>query len=175
MTNDDLLALGSSRWALPMLAFLHAARGAKFVTLAKHFDMSRDSLSRTLQHLADHGWISRNPGHGHPLRPEYILTALGERLAEQCARIMSVRDRLGLEPEQLSRWSLPVIAATGTDWIRFSTLQTELLPVTARALSLTLKQLMGSDLLTRRLEDDFPPVPLYGLTRRGERLAAALT
>ena len=43
-----------------------------------------------------------------------------------------------------------------------------------RALSLTIKQGMATGLVTRRLLDGFPPVPLYARSERGERLAAAI-
>jgi DNA-binding HxlR family transcriptional regulator len=33
---------------------------------------------------------------------------------------------------------------------------------------------MGADLVRRSLEDRFPPIPIYALTRRGNDLAAAL-
>jgi DNA-binding HxlR family transcriptional regulator len=34
--------------------------------------------------------------------------------------------------------------------------------------------MIGHDLVRRRLEDRFPPLPLYGLTGRGQDLAGAL-
>ena len=49
-----------------------------------------------------------------------------------------------------------------------------LAPVTPRALSLTLKQMLAADLVDRALEDEFPPTAIYGLTGRGARLAAAM-
>ncbi len=57
---------------------------------------------------------------------------------------------------------------------RFSILRDSLRPVTPRALSLTLKQLLSVDLVDRALDDDFPPIAIYGLTGRGRELAAAL-
>jgi DNA-binding HxlR family transcriptional regulator len=59
-------------------------------------------------------------------------------------------------------------------WKRFSMLEAELKPISPRSLSLTLKQGLESRLVRRRLEDVFPPLPLYGLTPRGEDFAAAL-
>jgi DNA-binding HxlR family transcriptional regulator len=74
----------------------------------------------------------------------------------------------------LSRWSLPVAARLSGAEERFTALRNSLSPVTPRALSLTLKQMMGADLVRRSLEDRFPPIPIYALTGRGNDLAAAL-
>ena len=57
---------------------------------------------------------------------------------------------------------------------RFSDLKAPLAPITPRALSLTLKQLVAGDLVGRELEARFPPVAIYGLTRRGRELAGVL-
>ena len=71
-------------------------------------------------------------------------------------------------------WSLPLIVRLDAEPARFSALREALRPVTPRALSLTLKQMLQVDLVDRALEDDFPPVAIYGLTRRGRALAAAM-
>ena len=34
--------------------------------------------------------------------------------------------------------------------------------------------MLATDLVDRALEDEFPPIAIYGLTGRGERLAAAM-
>jgi DNA-binding HxlR family transcriptional regulator len=60
-------------------------------------------------------------------------------------------------------------------WTRFSMLQQRLDSITPRALSLTLKQMMSVNLVQRRLEDGFPPHPLYSLTSRGLDLAHIIT
>ena len=65
-----------------MLAELERQRGARFVALANRLGVSRDSLTRTLGALIDAGFVARNPGHGHPLRPEYILTKRGVPVGE---------------------------------------------------------------------------------------------
>ena len=87
---------------------------------------------------------------------------------------MAQREKLGLEPGQLPRWSLPLIARLDTDDARFSALRHGLRPITPRALSLTLKQMLSVQLVQRDLEDDFPPIAIYGLTGRGRELAAAM-
>ena len=59
-------------------------------------------------------------------------------------------------------------------WERFSWLEAQLSPISPRSLSLALKQLLDLGLADRRLEESFPPRPLYGLTGRGQRLARAM-
>ena len=87
---------------------------------------------------------------------------------------MAERERLGLEPSGLPRWSLPLIARLDGERSRFTSLRTALAPVTPRALSITLKQMLSVELIERDLEADFPPVPIYALSGRGRRLAQAM-
>ena len=81
---STLVALFHNRWSVPILAELHRHRGSRFVTLSRTLELSRESLRRTLGALIDGGLVGRNPGYGHPLRPEYVLTSAGERIAGAC-------------------------------------------------------------------------------------------
>ena len=92
-----LAALLHHRWSVPVLAALLEGSGAKFVTLARRLDLSRDSLRRTLDVLIAQRWVMRNPGHGHPMRPEYLLTAAGARIAPWCHGLLRALSRLGLD------------------------------------------------------------------------------
>lgn len=172
--DADLRTLTSGRWLAPLLAQIEAEGGARFAVMLARLGLSSSALAASLRALQEAGWLRRNPGHGHPLRPEYVLTAKGAPIAAFAGRVMAERARLGLEPGQLPRWSLPIVARLGGEQARFSALRTALRPVTPRALSLTLKQMLSARLIDRRLEDAFPPIALYGLTGRGERLAAAM-
>jgi DNA-binding HxlR family transcriptional regulator len=174
MTDKDVKRLGEGRWVVPIMALLSREQGARFAAIASRFGLSHHSLSRTLDQLRGWGWVRPNQGHGHPLRPEYVLGETGVPVGRVCDRIMSERERMGLEPAHLPRWSLPLIAGLGGDWLRFGDLRTRLDPVTPRALSLTLQQMVGRDLVARRLEERFAVVPLYGLTDLGQGLAEAL-
>lgn len=171
----DPRALSSSRWFVPLLALLHREQGARYVRLSKRLGLSRSMLRRVLGRALAAGWVMRNPGHGHPLRPEYILTESGRAAAAWCDRVIEARELLGLgAPGDLGRWALPLVAAMAQrDWMRFSQLQAMLEPITPRALSLALKQLLRQDLLERRLEESYPPLPFYRLTSRGALLAEA--
>lgn len=171
---EILRSLGANRWALPVMAILSREGGARFAVIARRYAMSHHSLTRCLDHLRGCGWVMPNPGHGHPLRPEYLLSEGGCIVGALCERILDERERLGLAAADLSRWSLPLVASLVPEWSRFGELQARLAPVTPRALSQTLQTMIGHDLVRRRLEDRFPPLPLYGLTGRGQGLARAL-
>jgi DNA-binding HxlR family transcriptional regulator len=174
IADADLRTLVAGRWLVPLMALVGAEEGTRFAVMLTRLGLSRSALAASLAHLQEAGWLRRNPGHGHPLRPEYILTAAGAPVAAFCMKVMTERERLGLAPGQMPRWSLPLISRLGRDRARFSALRASLTPVTPRALSLTLKQMLSVDLIDRALEDEFPPIAIYGLTGRGDRLAAAM-
>jgi DNA-binding HxlR family transcriptional regulator len=174
IADADLRRLVAGRWLVPLLALVGAEDGARFAVMLAKLGLSRSALAASLAHLQEAGWLRRNPGHGHPLRPEYILTPAGEPVAAFCSRVMAEREKLGLDPDQMPRWSLPLISTLGRDRARFSALRASLTPVTPRALSLTLKQMLSTELVDRALEDEFPPIAIYGLTGRGLRLAEAM-
>lgn len=171
---DRLAALLHHRWTVPILAELHVASGAKFVTLAKRLGLSRDSLRRTLDVLIEQRWVMRNPGHGHPMRPEYVLTPPGRRLAPWCRRLVSVLTAIEARDIGLRKWSMPVVMALRTGLSRFSELRASMPALTARGLALALKNLQDAGLVDRSVSSDYPPTTAYRLTRRGGRLRAVL-
>ena len=175
IAEADLRMLMAARWLVPLMAHVAGAGGgSRFAAMLASLGAPRSMLAASLIALQEAGWLARNAGHGHPLRPEYVLTGKGEPIATFCAQVMAQRERLGLEPGMLSRWSLPLVARLDVDKARFSALRDGLRPVTPRALSLTLKQMLSVELINRALEDEFPPVAIYGLTARGRELAAAM-
>ena len=174
IAEKDLRTLTAGRWLVPLLACVGRANGARFAEMLARLGLSRSALASSLAALQEAGWLRRNPGHGHPLRPEYVLTEAGAPIAAFAIRVMTTRERLGLEPAQMPRWSLPIVARLGGERARFSALRASLAPVSPRALSLTLKQLLSTGLVDRALEDEFPPIAIYGLTGRGLRLAEAM-
>ncbi len=172
--RDSLRALGQARWAACLLAELARRDGARFVELLTALGIARDTLTQTIAHATEQGWVERNPGYGHPLRPDYVLTDKGWRLAGSCARMDVVLAGAGIEPSGLPRWSLPIIGCLDPSAVRFSALRAALVPVTPRALSLNLKHLLTLDLVGRRISDGYPPESFYGLMPLGRDLAACL-
>ena len=169
ISNTDLRRLSSGRWLMPILAQMSREDGSRFSVLLRTLAVSRSVLSRHLAVLETFGWIERNPGHGHPLRPEYRLSPSGVAVAAWCDGVMRQRERLGLEHGALGRWTLPLVRELQPGSRRFADLERALAPVTPRALSLTLQQAQGAE-LTRRAGEP----RMYALTRRGAALAAAV-
>ncbi|MDZ3832171.1 MAG: winged helix-turn-helix transcriptional regulator [Sphingopyxis sp.] len=173
-TVDPLLAkLGSHRWLVPLLADLAAHRGARFVELLNRLEMARDSLTRTLDAAVALGWVRRNTGHGHPLRPEYLLTDEGAKAALRAASIRDAHIAIGLPPGATTRWGLPLLVGIDAGQDRFNALSRALAPATPRALSQGLTALGKHGLVTRAIVDMRPPASRYALTDNGRLLAAA--
>jgi DNA-binding HxlR family transcriptional regulator len=168
---STLVALFHNRWSVPILAELHRQRGSRFVTLSRTLGLSRESLRRTLVALIDGGLVGRNPGYGHPLRPEYVLTSAGEGIAGACRPLVDQLRRGNLEQIGLKKWSMPVVFALAGGPLRFSELREQLEGVSPRALALALKDLEEAGIVDRRVTEDYPPAAMYRLTKRGRPLA----
>jgi len=154
---STLVALCHHRWSLPVLAEIGRTGGSRFATLTGRLGVTGESLRRTLSYLEDKGLVTRNPGYGHPLRPEYVLTPQGRKLAPPARRLHTLL--AGRENVGLKKWSLPILAELGEPR-RFSELRTAL-PVTARGLALALKDLEDAGLVRRTVIDDRPPQTRY--------------
>ena len=146
---EALVTLLHHRWTLPVLAEIYRHDGAKFVTLANRLGLSRDSLSRTLGHLHALGLAIKNPGYGHALRPEYVLTPAGQIVASSAWPLLEHATRTGHTDVLLKKWSLPTLAATGHGQHRFTDLLAALPGATPRALTLALQDLERAALLER--------------------------
>jgi len=171
---DRFITLFHRRWAVPVLTELEASRGAKFITLANRLGVGRETLAATLDDLVAMGWVTRNPGHGHPMRPEYLLTAEGRHLAPCSGRLLSTVRRLEIEPLAFRKWTMPVTYVLGREPRRFSELRAELPDITPRALTLSLKDMQRTELVRRDVYDAFPPVTSYRLHRRARPVFEAL-
>lgn len=165
MSIPDLIALFHHRWSAPVLAELLRQKGSRFAALSGTLGVGRDSLRRALDSLLALGLVARNPGYGHPLRPEYVLTGEGTRVAQRCAKLFAVSE----DDVLLRKWTLPVLAALRRP-ARFSELRAVVPDVTPRALALALKDLQSAGLVERRIEDAYPPRTLYTPTAQGRRL-----
>ena len=162
MSTKSLIELFHHRWAAPALALLADRDGARFVELQRKLDVGRDSLRRALDALIDLGYIRRNDGYGHPLRPEYVITPEGRAEAPLAARVSKAATRETL----LRKWSVPVLAQLDEPR-RFSELRAVLPGVTPRALALALRDLEEARLVRREVRPTRPPSTVYRATRRG--------
>jgi DNA-binding HxlR family transcriptional regulator len=170
---STLASLVHLRWAVPVLAELHRGYGGRFVNLTHTLGVSRESLSRTLAFLTEAGLIRRNPGHGHPLRPEYLLTDAGTRIAEPAAALTDLLAELGASDIGLKKWSLPILVTLADEDRRFSELRNALPDTSNRALTLALKDLESAELVIRTVTTGYPPTTSYAATPAGNRLAQA--
>ena len=168
----DLIRLFHHRWALPVLAELAGGRSTgRFAALARRLGVARGTLRQTLDALGRLDLVGPNPGYGHPLRPEYVLTGRGRAIGDVSCRFTAAVRRAGLQGVAGRKWSMPVLAAVRRGGRRFSELEAALPGITARALALALEELERAGLVERRVTEERPPGARYRATRRGGRLA----
>ena len=167
---EALIELVHHRWNVPVLAELSERIGAKFVSLVNALSVSRASLSKSLSYLTQMGLVMRNPGHGHPMRPEYVLTETVRQVGARCEALMGLLSRRRDTELALRKWTLPLIAAIGTRVMRFNELRAALTDASPRAVTLGLKALVERRWIKRSLVDDYPPTAGYELTPAGRRI-----
>ena len=173
--SDQLLHLFARRWSIPILAELKKSDGSKFVTLSRRLRASPASVRQSLDHLIALGLAQPNPGYGHPMRPEYILTEAGNAIGLASVALDKAITRLELRESALLRWSMPALFIIGQSApARFSDIGGALGPVTDRALAQTLKKLQADEIVKRHIEDSFPPAPRYSVAARGRPLLGPL-
>jgi len=166
-----LIELVHRRWNIPVVAELYERSGAKFVTIANALGVSRASLSASLNDLIDLGLVFRNPGYGHPMRPEYLLTAAGEAIGDRCLELSRLIDRRNESDVAYRKWTLPLVAAIGPRVRRFSEVRVVLGDdATPRAVALGLKSMLAHGWAKRSLIDDYPPAAGYALRPKGRRV-----
>ncbi len=169
--TQPLVELSQRRWAIPLISELHRSRGAKFVTLAHRIDGSTGGIRSALSALVHQGWVARNRGFGHPLRPEYILTKQGERLAKPVSALVECLHDLDARVLGTLRWPLPSLVAIDEGAARFRDLKRVLIQPTDRAISQALKALEACSLLERSLVESRPPRSEYQVTDTGRQVA----
>ena len=116
-----------------------------------------------------------NIGHGHPMRPEYLLTDDGLVIGEHClslARLVRQRKEADLA---FRKWTLPLVAAIGGKVRRFHEVRDVLLGATPRAVTIGLKSLLAQRWATRILIDDYPPATGYELRPKGQRILTCVS
>lgn len=159
---------------MPLLAAFQAEGGAlRFAVLQSRLRVPRETTRRALRAGLGLGLLVRNPGYGHPLRPEYLLTARGGAVAPACTVLLERVEERGLEALAARKWPLPVLATLMAGAERFSEVEAALRAATPRAVSAALGELVEAGCVRRTLADGRPPGPRYGLTPTGQDLAQA--
>lgn len=174
MDIDVLVNLTSRAWSLKILALLHSGVPGRQAPLLAATGASRTAFAASLDHLVRLGLLERNPGHGHPLRPEFRLTPDGARIAAIASMIVStVPDDTEFTLLRRS-WSVPILALTGTPQ-RFSALKSNLVTITDRALSVSLHRLEERAWLRREIDmSGRSPFPTYLAANEGLRINRAV-
>jgi DNA-binding HxlR family transcriptional regulator len=167
-----LVTLCHRKWTIPLVAALAPGGGDRFAVLGARLGVARETLKRAIETAIELELVARNPGYGHPLRPEYLLTARGAAIGT--ARTQVIEAAGGRWAEPLGRkWFLPTLVAVGREAERFSDVAAALDGATPRALARSLEDLVEAGCVRRDLVDGRTPRPRYRVTRAGRPLADA--
>lgn len=171
MNKSTLVKITSRAWALPILASLHTGTPGRQAPLINATGASRTAFTQSLSHLINLGLIERNPGHGHPLRPEFRLTKQGATTALLAHKIQSLISQENQHTLLRKSWTIPVLACLHQP-TAFSTIKRTLPTISDRALSQSLRALESSHWANRSiLPESRPPKPIYLATNTGAQIA----
>ena len=169
MDINRFVNLTSRAWAVPILSQLHLGIAGRQAPLLAATGASRTAFAQSVSHLISLSLLERNPGHAHPLRPEFRLTPLGIKAAALANKIQGVTTKADQETLRLS-WTLPVLT-TLYHAQHFNQIKCHLNPVSDRALSKMLI-LLGDKNWVRRSVDDTarPPRSQYRVVNKGRNI-----
>lgn len=165
-----LVNITSRAWTLPILARLHEGTQARQAPLLAATGAGRTAFAQSLQHLIDIDLIERNPGHGHPLRPEFRLTAQGIEAAALAHAVHQATTPAGL-PLLRRTWVLPILSTLQAPR-HFNDIGRHLGRITDRALSQSLRIMEDHQWVLRDVSTaSRPPRPLYSPINTGLALS----
>lgn len=160
----------SKAWALPILASLHVGIAGRQAPLLVSTGASRTAFAQSMDHLIKIGLLERNPGYGHPLRPEFRLTRLGieaAAIADKVQRVSTEDDQRLLRKS----WTLPILTSLQTP-SRFNDIKRNLQTITDRALSHSLKSMETKQWVQRHVDETArPPKAIYSAVNTGGRIS----
>lgn len=168
-----LVRLSHHRWMIPLIAEIGTDGGARAAVLGARLDISLPSLRRVVAAARHADLVMTNPGYGHPLRPEYLLTPWGEGLMRECRVVVDLARAEDRRDLMARKWTLPVLAAVSEGANRYGEVLGALPTSTPRVISRALEDLEGAGLIRRTLVDDRPPRPVYAIAEAGIGFAAA--
>lgn len=174
MDINLLVKLTSRAWSLPILAAFDQGVAGRQAPLLAATGAGRTAFAASLERLIELGLVERNPGHGHPLRPEFRLTPAGEGAAASASRILRAsQDTQGLVLLRRT-WTLPILALTEQPR-RFSALRSDLGTITDRALSTSLQRLEDRSWVQRDIDlSGRAPFPTYRAVNHGMNIHHAI-
>ncbi|MEM7067960.1 MAG: winged helix-turn-helix transcriptional regulator [Pseudomonadota bacterium] len=160
----------SRAWAIPILANLHEGIIGRQAALLTATGASRTAFAQSMEHLTKLGLLERNPGHGHPLRPEFRLTQIGKNVANLASRIHITAPKNDADLIRRS-WTLPVLTALHIS-SHFNAIKHNLDCITDRALSHSLKSLEERRWVHRNVDDlSRPPRSIYRPINAGKAIS----
>ncbi len=151
---------------MPILSCLHSGVAGRQAPLLAATGAGRTAFAQSMDHLIEIGLIERNPGYGHPLRPEFRLTHLGVSAAAIAHKVYEVSTQ---EDQPLLRrsWTLPILTSLHTP-SHFSDIKRNLPTITDRALSQSLKSMEARRWVCRSVDGAArPPRSTYSAVNTG--------
>ncbi|MEP0520496.1 MAG: winged helix-turn-helix transcriptional regulator [Hyphomicrobiales bacterium] len=174
MDINTLVKVTSRAWSLHILSLMHSGTPGRQAALLSASGAGRTAFAQSLSHLVALNLLERNPGHGHPLRPEYRLTTAGASFAKAADRIKQAVREQSEHPLLRRAWTVPILAVSPKP-IYFKAIRTRLGPITDRALSQSLKQLESKHWIRRDIDAAMhPPRPLYQAVNIGAQISDAV-
>lgn len=161
-----LVSITSRAWALPILSRMHAGVAGRQAPLLAATGASRTAFAQSMEHLIDLRLLERNPGYGHPLRPEFRLTIKGITVAAVADKIqdLSTEDDW---PLLRRTWTIPVLTTLQRP-IHFNEIKRSLPTITDRALSQSLKSMEAKSWVSRSVDGTArPPRSIYSAVNTG--------
>ncbi len=167
MDIELFVNITSRAWALPILSKLHEGIAARQAPLLAATGASRTAFAQSMDHLIKMGLVERNPGYGHPLRPEFRLTAQGIAAAAIANKVQKVPMDEGQDLLRRS-WTLPVLTSLHAP-SHFNQIKRNLQTITDRALSQSLKSMESRNWVCRSVDQAArPPRSIYRAVNTGE-------
>lgn len=174
MDINFLVKITSRAWSLNILELLHNGTEGRQAALLSASGASRTAFTQSLYHLIELGLLERNPGHGHPLRPEYRLTPEGISAARVADKIKKAVPKPSDQTLLRRAWTIPVLVVSHEPRY-FKDIKNELRTITDRALSQSLNQLHSRDWLKRTVNVSArPPRPIYQAFDVGASISQAV-
>jgi len=173
MDIKTFVNITSRAWALPILSSMYNGVPGRQAPLLVATGASRTAFAQSMDHLIECGLVERNPGHGHPLRPEFRLTQFGKSVAPIAHQIQSVSS----EQDQVlirKTWTLPILTTLQSPR-QFSEIRRSLNTITDRALSHSLISLEDRNWVRRDVINTArPPRPIYSAINIGGEISTII-
>lgn len=174
MDINTLVKVTSRAWSLNILSLMHSGIAARQATLLSASGAGRTAFVQSMHHLIDLGLLERNPGHGHPLRPEYRLTPAGAEAAILADKIQNAAPETSNHALLRRAWTIPVLGVIHQPRY-FKDIKKDLVSISDRALSQSLKHLQTQRWITRDVNTTIhPPRPLYRAVDVGARISQVM-